>query len=77
MRSVFKLGACTFAVRVEGKVKKVSFDTIAFVLKQTYGIKVIKHGKSLLTNEHWSNFFLPKPEKVKIIYECYKKISRK
>lgn len=74
-RSVFTLGTCTFAIRIEGKVKKVSFDTISFVLRNKYGVKIVKHGKNFLTNEHWSNFFLPKLEKVNDIYECYKQLK--
>lgn len=72
IRSIFKIGPCTFPIRVNGKLKKVSFNTISYALKSCYGIHIVKHGKSIKKNEHWENFFIPVESEIGKIYTFYK-----
>lgn len=71
-RKLFKVGPCTFSVRIDGKVKKVPLVLVSYVLRSAYGIRLIKHGKSLSRNEHWQNFFLPVDTEIDRIYGIYK-----
>lgn len=71
-RSELEVGALTFCVKVDGKVKRASFKTVSYALLN-FGIRVINHGKHLTKNEHWKNFFLPVESKVDEIYAAYKK----